>query len=388
MFFFSTGDCGCSQTGNDTPVFAPTGAKLCDDRYHTLVTSAIGQMMVVAKGSNCQSFLRNAVVPRGFVFYEGEEVKILGAPILTLPVLNPAVSGSHPVPPSGFKFLLAGTGEPAEWRHVAAPTAGTWVLQSINGTFVLVDAGSIPGINQVGLSSATTPKGGMMMIVETAPGSNMFALRRLQVQHERVVVGDIDELGVAGYKPLSPSAPLKHDIGQFKETRFRTLVGLTSEGAPIAGGLEQAVVTGADSITDGVRMVYSPAQKRLFRAPAPTYAFTQVTTASASTLPAIDFTAMPAGHGAGQSLNYSYPTVRIDFNITFTAAENFVLGLYRDGILLQQFPNTATLDGFGFFFVDTSNPLGAHVYDVRWKKTSGTTGAVISRSSMLITTMA
>lgn len=381
------GGCACPQVGNDTPIIPPTGAVLSDNRYFTLTQAAAGQMLVVPKGSNVQSFLTAGVGVRGFAFYAAGEFTVEPAPALTLPLLNPLVSGSHPAPP-GFKYIMAGTGDPADWRHVAAPTAGTWVLQSQNGSFLLVDASSIPGIDVIGASGVTTIKGGLMMLINLTPTT--YALRRLAVSHNRVVVGDIDPVsGESGYKALPDASPLTHPIASFLNLRVREFIGLDGSGNMIAGGLEDAAVTGLGAVTDGKSVFYSTVNKRFFFRPPQTFNFTQNTTTSASTAYTSTFAAMPAGHGDGQSLNYNYPKVRIDFSMSTTAQESITLGLYRDGTLLQEFPFKTDYD-VSFFYVDVANPLGAHTYDVRWRATTGVTATspgIIEQSSFMIQTL-
>lgn len=378
--------CGCPQTGTSDPVFPVNGAIISDDRYFSLLTAPRGQLLLVPKGSNAQAFLTGASGFTGFVMYANGEVSLVNAPALTLPVINPAVSSVYP-PPGTFKYLFTGTGEPAAWGMVAAPTTGVFVLQSQNGSFQLVDASSIPGIDQIGQSGTTVAKGGLMMLVNTS--GTHYALQRLAVAHRRVVVGDIDgTTGASGYKSIGDTETLFHPTIQTNAFQFKTLQALDSGGNLVSTGLELAAATGSGAVTDGLRLFYSPGAKKLMLSPAQTVNFTQVTTVSASITPPTDFAAMPSGHGGGVSLNYNYANVRIDFQMNTAANETLTLGLYRDGILLQQFPATNETT-FSFTFVDQGNPLGAHTYDVRWKLTSGsTTGAVvIQQSFFLISTL-
>lgn len=388
---FHPGDCPCAPcspfpAGCATPYYPATGATIADNRYFAFTTATKGQALIVPKGSNAQAFLKGSANQRGFVFFENDEIQIDSDPTLTLPLHNPAVSGNYPQP-AAFKYLTIAHGaDPAEWRHVAAPSAGSWVLQCISGQWVLVDAGQIPGINQVGISSATLAKGNLLALEEVTPG--VFTVKKLQVQHGRVLVGHVDSgTGIVGYKALGLSEGLVHPIGKFADLRFTTLTSCDGAGAEIAGGLEQAVTTGIGAVTDGIRMIYSPSLKRLFKAPAQTFVPLAVFTPGASTVPPAAYEALPGGHGAGSSQTYNFGTVRVDFTMGTTADERYQIGLFRDGVLIAEFDNTAVVDTYGFFYIDTGVTPGAHTYDIRWKKTTGSNAAVIRYSIFQVSTL-
>ena len=376
--------CGCptAQTGNSTPCAVPAGALICDDKYRTLTESDEVQLLGVRAGSNCQAFLKGSASQVGFAFYRGGGFRVDSAPQMTLPLLNPPTSGVYPNP-GGFKYMTAAVGDPGDWRHFAAPSAGTWILYVKNGQWQLLDAGAIPGIQEVG-AGGTTPKGQLLTLVQQVDGS--WLAKKLEVVQSRVVVGDIDGSGVGGYKPLAPSAALVHPIGKFQEMRLFALQMLDSSGTEVAGGMKQAVVTGAGAVTDGVRMIYTPTTKELMKAPPATIAFTKVTTLSASTNPPASYAAMPGGHGAGASRTYNYDTVRIDFEMRTNAAEIFSLGLFKDGTMIQEFAYTAAVSAQSFFYTDTAVVLGNHTYEVRWQKVGGGSGLVaINYSGLMVT---
>jgi hypothetical protein len=382
----SLSNCPCPQTGNANPIIPVTGAVVADDKYFTLILAPKGQLLLVPKGSNAQAFLTAGAGVRGFVFFEAGEVAVQPAPALTLPLLNPLSGGAHPAPP-GWKYLMVGTGDPADWRMIAAPTAGSWVLQSQNGSYVLVDATSVPGINAIGASGTTTAKGGLMMLVQLT--STTYALQRLAVAHKRVVVGDIDSVtGASGYKALPDADALTHPIAQFTTLRCREFLGLDSNGNVLANGLETATVTGLGAIGDGKSVFYSTAAKRFFFRPDQTFKYTQVTTASASTAPPATWANLPSGHGAGLSLNYNYGSVRIDFQMNQATSAACQLGLFRDGVLLNTFPRSGAAD-YSFTFIDEANPLGARLYDVRWQSGTGSPGVarIINQSNLLVQTL-
>jgi hypothetical protein len=212
-------------------------------------------------------------------------------------------------------------------------------------------------------------------------------VRTLVVGHHRVLVGDVDGItGLTGHKSLPDADDLEHPKAKITAMRFYTLETLDLAGNSIAGGLEQAIVTGIGAVTDGVRMIYSPTLKRLFKAPPHTNSFVAVNSASGSFTPAVAYGAIPGGHGAGVSHNYNYANVRIDFNLGSTADEAYQLGLFRDGTLLQEWNNLAILDTMTVFYNDVAVVPGAHTYDIRIKKTTGTNALNVRQSFFMIST--
>lgn len=385
MMFFTSGDCPCtpSPLHCDPPCTPFVGVTLSDDRYYGLATSAEGQLLLVPKGSNSQHFLKGSAGLVGFVIYEDEVVRIKVNPSINLPFMNPAVSGSYPLP-GAFPFIVVGSGNPMQWRQLAAPSTGTYILESVNGSWVLAPGGTIPGLNTIGASPETVLKGGVMMIIEDPDNAGTYLVRRLAVIDKRVIVGNVDaDTGEQTYGPLSSVVALTHPMGNFPKLYFRTFESLDADGNLISGGLEQAVVTGFGAVTDGIRMWYSPTTRRIYRAPAATHTFSSIGS-SATATPPVSYTAPPGGHGAGSSAVYNYPDVRIDATFMFTADESFTMGLYRDDVLLHEFVNNATIDTFTIFYVDSACPPGSHTYSCKWKKNSGT-NAVTIRQSLIMT---
>lgn len=390
-FFFSQGDCGCSTSSRqyDRPVCPPTGARVTDDRYFSLALASRGQALVVPKGSNSQTFLTGDF--SGFVFFGDGEVSVKKDVQLTLTLLNPSVSGNYPVP-GGFKYITGATGDPAEWRHIAAPSTGRWIMQSVNGQWVLTDAGSIPGIQDIGNSGLTVTQGSVMMLVNSGTDeAPIWVVRRLAVADKRVIVGQIDgDTGEATFHTLPVGTYLEHPKAKLTEFLCRTFATLDADGNAISGGIEQAVVTGAGSISDPTKMVYSPATKRIYQAPPGTLAVTNVPDNGTSTTITTSYVALPSGHGAGISKQYNYPTVRVDFFGTMnsgTASSVIVFGVFRDGTLLQEIVNDDQRK-IAFCFVDQACPYGIHSYEIRWKKTSGTPVVIISNSYLTVQTIA
>lgn len=392
MVFFNRGDCGCDgstlslQAGR--AICPPTGARVTDDRYFTLVTAAAGQLIVVPKGSNSQCFLTGALA--GFVYWANGEVRVLSEIDLTLTLLNPKVDGAYPVP-ADFKYLFAGTGDPTGWRHFAAPTAGRYLLASVNGAWTLQEAGQIPGIQDVGEIGATVTKGSLIMLVNIGEeDSPEYALRRLAVADKRVVVGFVDEdSGEQTFRTLLTSQYLEHPKAKFTELNFRTIGSLDADGNIISGGFDQALAYGGSAVTDGVRLIFSPTSNRLYKAPPHTIVVTNVpTNAGVATVPT-SYGVMPGGHGVGSSGNFNYTTVRIDFNagLTAGAASNTQsFGVFRDGTLLQEFDNDLGTY-VNLTYIDQSCPPGPHTYDIRWKRTSGSTTVGIRNSYLTVSTI-
>lgn len=387
FFFNRNGDCGCAGGVVESlqvarAVCPPTGARVTDDRYFSLVTTPQGRLLVVPRGSNSQCFLTSDFA--GFVLFANGEARVAKEIIMTLTLLNPAVSGSYPVP-GGFKYLMAATGDPAEWRLLAAPTAGRWLVECVNGSWVFVDAGSIPGIQDVGQSGLTALSGGLMMLVnagtDEAPN---WAIRRLAVADKRVVVGFVDpDTGAQTYRALAAGLFLEHPKAKFPILQCRTFEMLDADGIVISGGLEQALAIGVGSITDAINPVYSPTAKRFFKAPLQTFEQYKIDANVAAT-ETVSYALMPSSHGQAASLNFNYPIVRIDFQIRLTAAAGVTFGLFRDGAFLQEVNTESALD-VSLVFMDKTNPLGAHTYDIRMKASGAV--ANIQYSCLTISTL-
>lgn len=391
-FFFSQGDCGCNGVGMQLQtamaVCPPTGARVTDDRYLTLVGSSHGKALVVPNGSNSQTFLTSDFA--GFAFYRDGEITVVKDPQLTMTLLNPAVSGSYPIP-SGFKYLAGATGDPAEWRHIAAPTAGRWIMQSVNGQWVLTDAGSLPGLQDIGNNGTTAVQGGVMLLVNSGTDDDpVWVIRRLAVVDKRVIVGQIDEdTGAGSYRALPGGTFLEHPKARFTTLQSRTYATLDADGDPITDGIEQAVVTGAGAITDPTRVVYSPTTLRFYKEPVRTVATTNVPTNGTSTVPPTSYALMPSGHGAGQNLQYNYAKVMVAFTATMSSgatSDVIQFGVFRDGVLLQEFENDDQRK-VTIIYVDLACPYGPHTYDIRWKKSSGSTAVIISNSYLTVQTI-
>lgn len=348
------------------------------------------KLIGVPSGSKCQAFLVPATVDslpiRGFLFDDGSGLGsfITNQPQITLPLLNPAVSSAHPATGTWKYLIIGGGSDPSPWLMMAAPTAGSYIVQTENGVFKLVEAGSIPGLDAVGASAVFVPKAHVLGLVEVSPGE--FAARKIAVQHQRVLVGDVDGGGIAGYKALGVGEQLAHPIGNLNQFFCRTFTTLDGSGNAIPDGLELAATFGVGAIGDLRRINYSPANKRFFLAPARTLTTLSVSSASASTSPPVSYDLMPGGHCAPAAVTLNSPNVRIEAQISFTATETMGLGLFRDGVLIEERIVTVTNDPY-VYFIESAAPLGSHTYSIRWKRITGSTATIISRSVMSITTL-
>lgn len=350
-------------------------------------------MLVVVPGTTAQQFLKPAnngtINIPGFVFDKGDGLGVYcePQPKITLPILNPAVSGNYGNVAT-FQFLLTATGPAdAPWTFVAAPSTGTFIVQAKNGTFSLVDAGQIPGIDQIGAAAGFAEKGSMLVTVRLVDGS--YVVKKLKVIDRRVVVGNVDADGNAGYTPLSGTDYLEHPKAKLGEFLSRTFVTLEADGTtPITNGLELAPAFGVGAIVDAFRVQYSPTAKRFFQAPPHTIASVVVPTNTGLVTVPGAYALIPAGHGAGVTHAYNYSNVRIDFSagLANAAGDTLSFAIFRDGALLQEYDNdnnnTLTLS-----FIDTTVTAGSHTYDIRWKKTSGTDQVNMRNSMFLIQTL-
>lgn len=378
MIFFNQFDCGCSpvagvQTGYGAPCIPPAnGAVVVDERYRSLITAPALRLLGVPLGGNSQAFLTRGALTGGddafLVIGSDGQAYATRSPHLPLPIFNPAVSGAFPVSP-GFQFLLTIGGGNA-WGQVAAPTAGEYILQSKNGSWVMVDAGSIPGITTVAQSATFAAKANVLGTVELSPG--VFAVRKIKVTHNRALIGDVDGSGNPGYMPCPEDRALQHPIGKFQALQLRTYEALDESGALISGGMPQADAFGAGDDGQGYAVYYFPDSKRLMKAPQQTAVQARVTTSSASTNAPVSYGNIPGGHGVLGSQTFNYPVVRLTAHVNLSANEAVNFAFFRDGTLIGEFTIGVTLDST-FEYLDVNVPAGPHTYDLRWKRDPGAT---------------
>lgn len=380
MFFFACSEC------SGAPVTTPPACGLTgieDDRFLTLIPSPRLKLLGLVTGSKQLSLLKGAflsTVPlAGFVFDDGtgQGQYVEPAPKITLPLLVGTT----------FKQLIVGTGAAAsEWKMLTAPTTGDYILKVTGGNWSLVDAGQIPGLSDIGASTTIAPKGVVVAIVQTSTsGPAVYALQKLAIVNKRVLVGDTT--GTAGYRVLLDTEALEHPIGKHTALQIRTLETLDNAGSPIVGGLEQALTSGASAITDATALIYSPAVKRLFKAPPHLYNYAGVAAPSASGTPTTSYVVLPGGHAAGASLAFNYPNVRIDCFIRFSlATANVSFALFRDGTQVFEWPLKAGQSA-NLTYIDKGVTLGAHTYDIRYKQGTAAVACAIVFSSLTIQTL-
>lgn len=250
MLFFTS--CGCPSSPSEC-----VESVVCDDKYYTLANVPNGKLLVIAPGSKCQTFL---TPERGFLFDPGSGfVGPTSEPQVTLPILNPAVSGNHPATGT-FKFLFAGgTGDPSPWNFLAAPTSGEYIIQSEGGVWKLVDVGTIPGLTGVGASATFATIGQVLSLVETAPASGEYVVRKLKSFDERPIVGVDDDDGT-GIRSLPLDKRLTHPLGFFGELSVFKFIPADGAGEPL-GELPEL----PGGVTDAKRMLYSASQQKIFR---------------------------------------------------------------------------------------------------------------------------
>lgn len=261
MLFFTA--CGCPSSSIPCAAPAPTcdpcgTAIIQNDLYYTLTSAPKGKLLIVVPGTNSQAFLTTA---RGFLFDDGSGLGVqpTQTPQVTLPILNPAVSGNHPATGT-FKFMFAGSnGDPSAWNFLAAPTAGEYMVQSEGGVWKLVDVGTIPGLTGVGASATFAPIGQVLSLVETSEGSGEYVVRKLKSFDERPIVGVDDDDGT-GIRSLPLDKRLTHPFAFFGEMSVFKFVPSDAAGEPL-GELPEL----PEGVTDAKRMLYSAAQKKIFR---------------------------------------------------------------------------------------------------------------------------
>lgn len=382
MFFSACHD-ECTGAPAETTA-CPPNPFFEDDRFLGLASANRTRLIGVVSGSKSISFLRGAIVSTipvpGLVFDDGSGTgqHVEPAPKMNLPALA-AVSGVFT-----WRFLHVGTSaNPSEWRQLQAPSSGSWTVSVSGGNFTLVDAGQIPGINAIGDSVSTITKGILVGLTGT---TGNWTLTKFAISANRPVVGDTT--GTPGFKQLADTDFLTHPLAKFTSTfQTRTFETLDASGNAIVGGLEQAVTTGS-GITDAAIVAYSPAVKRLFKAPARVFSFTDNFTAPTPAVPTTSYATIAGGHAIAPSLAINYPNVRIDIGIRFSATSaNTQCALFRDGTQIYQWPVFVGREPPAFVFFDTGVTLANHTYDLRLKQGTAPVNCSVVYSFIAITTV-
>lgn len=382
MFFFA---CPTECIGAPAPDgTCPPNPFFEDDRFLGLAAANRTRIIGVVSGAKSISFLRGALIATvpvpGFVFDDaaGPGQYVEPAPKLNLPALA-AVAGVF-----SFRYLHVGTSATlSEWKQLMAPVSGEFILKVTGGNFTLVDAGQIPGLNDIGASLSTITKGTLLGLTVVSPG--VYTLTKFDVSNNRPIVGDTS--GTAGFKQLADADFLIHPKARFTTFQCRTFETLDNAGSAIVGGIEQALTTGASAVTDAIQMIYTPTLKRIMKAPARVFSFTENRTTTTTATPTSSYAPMPGGHGIAPALDINYPNVRIDVLVQFSnELANQTLALYKDGSLLYEWSyEKGCAQSLTYF--DTGVTLASHTYDVRWKQGSAAVSSIIKYTSMAITTV-
>lgn len=236
------------------------------------------RLLGVTLGSNCQQFFGpDAAGSLGFVMIGADgQAELDAQPHLTLPAFNPAVSGLFPVPGGFGSVLIANGSDPQTWYALRAPSSGTLALMSVSGQWMLQDPSTVSGTTAPCSSGTTAAKVNLTGCVDTGTvdglGNPIYAIRKLAVADQKVVIGDVDPItGVVGFKCLPANVQLKHPIGNLSDFHCSSFTHndpttLVDE----AGGMVVQPQVGSGAITDANLGVYSPTTKRFYRAPART----------------------------------------------------------------------------------------------------------------------
>lgn len=371
IFHTAPGDCGCAPFPVTFPSGEPCAPAGCDpflnDKYLTLTEGPLLKMLGVASEGKTLQFLSspNVMSDAILVMKPTGEQKATNSPKIPLTIKNPLDTGAYP-PTGSFSFIMVAESDNS-WKFLHAPTTGIYALQTTGGNFVLVDASSIPGINAIG-AAAFVPKANVLGLVAVSPG--VYQAKKIDVVHQRALVGDIDIDGVKGYQSLPDGIPLFHPLGKFTDLKFRGFSGLDSSGDPISGGFAQGIAYGTGALTDGVLLMYYPGTKLLKLAPARTCIADFDASDGTSTAAPASFSMMPGGRCVLPSTPFNYPTVRLWAHLEFVANEGIEIAFFRDGVLISNQGNRNNLE-MSAVFIDTNVPAGAHVYDMRWKRNAG-----------------
>lgn len=382
--------CGCGQA---FPTYSPFTAGSCNagitsDLYTTLTSVNGVKLLGVAPGTTSQVYLTGTNGP-SFLMWDtaSNSFKTNTTPALSLPVVNPAVSGNFPATGNWASILIASGSAPQQWQFATAPTSGSYLLGTTNGTFGWLNAGTVPGINQVAQSGAVWAKADVLSVNLVNGAADT---RKLMVVNKRVLVGDTTG-GIPGYQPLADSVPLEHPLLAVTDTaRFYKAQALDVNGAAVSTGFPIAVATGGDPTTDFDFLGYSLLKKQIMRQPVHTV-FQRAVNLDGSWTPTGSYGALPGTHGTGGSENYNYKTVLISFSATLRVTgdtQYLQFAVFRDGQMVvgsekdNDNARVVVLD-----FVDTNVPPGAHTYDVRGKRSSGSGAFTVANSQFIVRTI-
>jgi hypothetical protein len=404
--FRATGDCGCgtnpysqtlSNSGACADPAAGAEALICDPKYYNLGSIVKVRMLGVALGGNCQQYLKPSVAGRrGFVFMDTDgQVYVEHEPKLTLPFHNPAVDGVYPTP-AGFPYLQIGVGpDPIVWKHLVAPSVGELALVSINGQFLLRDVTSGSGNTAVCSSGATIDKVSLFGCIDTGEldddDNPIYALRKLTVTHNRVLVGDIDGLGVTGYKQLEDTDHLLHPLAVFPDLKAGTYQQTTAADPDNPSLLETGGMLVNDPATDNTVVLcgYSPTTNKFSRLAARTKEMLDVN-ADVAVADSGAYVEMGT-HCKLENKVFNYPDFFISamIRVANDAPDNFDgidFGLFIDGVQVHTWDVKGKPDATLSLLYEGIS-IGTHTVAIRFRQTSAPGNSTIKYSNTSLFTV-
>lgn len=372
-------------------MFPVQGALIFDDRYFSLVTATNLKVLGVQQGSNAQAFLTSSI--RGFLFYGSDnQVSVTATPSVTLPYVNPAVSGSYPETGTAAAIMIANGADPMNWQFFHAPTTGDWFLMAKGGTFSLQEPGEVPAINQIFADAATSITPELIGFVQTGVdggGDPVFSARKF------AGTGTGEQPLVIRYNGTSGrfdvTGLLDSDTLQHPRMQFNTVFGLNDDGTNTTDGFAVRPDSGITQ-ADVFGLSYDKGTKKVYRDAAHTYAVASSETLS-GLFPNNVLTAV-SGHLNLGSRIIHYPNVRITAMMRTADVENPVMALFIDGAEVFRYthlpvPSGATNNGkwlFTFEYLATGLSLGSHTFEIRVQAATSP-GGNIARSYISMQTL-
>lgn len=399
--FRSQGGCGCGSTGYSQTLSnlgacadpaAGATALICDPKYYTLGQIVKVRLIGVALGGNCQQYLKPAVAGRrGFVFIDSDgQAYVEHEPKLTLPFLNPSVEGLFPVP-GGWDYLQVGVGpDPISWKHLVAPTVGEYALQSRNGVFLLRDVTAGSGNTAVCSSASTADKINITGCIDTGELDDddepIFALRKLSVTHGRLVIGDIDGLGVTGYRQLPADEYLEHPLGVIADFKAGTYQQTTAADPDNPALLETDGMLINDPATDDtvVLVGWSPVSHKFSRL-AERVKENMVMDADIIVADSGAFVTM-GGHAKFEDVQFNYPDFFFSCDLRVAnddAPPNYNAidyGLFIDGVQVHTWDVKGSKDAT-LTVLYKGIAIGEHTVEVRFRQSAAAGVTTIKYSS-------
>lgn len=377
--------CGCGAgngnnagNGNDAPTAGNSAALICDNRYLGLQSLTRVRLLGVPLGGNCQQYLKAATEGgRGFAFMGTDgQIYVEDRPALTLPYLNPAVSGVFP-PDGNFAALMIANGaDPMQWLFLRAPTTGSKVLAAENGVFLLKDPASSSGSTAVCYQDGNVASGNIVVCVKTGVDGNGFptyGLSKLTVLHKHPVEGYIDPgTGIAGYRAIPSDQALTHPLAKIDTMRHSKFFQFDiATGNDEAGGMAPQPQTGGGAINDAELCVYSPSSNKFYRLPARTKETLTVTT-DVVVADNGSYGSM-GGHCLWNNLQFNFPdylftaTVRIRAGGGGPSYDTVLLGLFIDGTIVNEW-DTKNGQDIALSYVGKGLTVGQHTVELKFKQ--------------------